>query len=106
MGALLATVAGSLGTACSDVVVDSIVVERSRGAPLVGLTPSHLTLFTPMQPASVINSRSSLRSVVADPCLPGQSPRHYSQLRQGDAAEGVPCRRKAEDVTPQSIWRA
>jgi hypothetical protein len=32
-GALLATVIGSLGTACSDVVVDSIVVERSRDAP-------------------------------------------------------------------------
>ncbi|CAL5226019.1 g8825 [Coccomyxa viridis] len=32
-GALLATVVGSLGTACSDVVVDSIVVERSRNAP-------------------------------------------------------------------------
>ncbi|CAL8466314.1 g5850 [Coccomyxa elongata] len=31
--ALMATVAGSLGTACSDVVVDSIVVERSRNAP-------------------------------------------------------------------------
>ena len=29
-GALMATVVGSLGTACSDVVVDSIVVERSR----------------------------------------------------------------------------
>ena len=27
---------GSLGTACSDVVVDSIVVERSRGEPQVG----------------------------------------------------------------------
>lgn len=26
---------GSLGTACSDVVVDSIVVERSRGEPQV-----------------------------------------------------------------------
>ena len=34
-GALLATVVGSLGTACSDVVVDSIVVERSRNAPQV-----------------------------------------------------------------------
>ena len=34
-GALVATVVGSLGTACSDVVVDSIVVERSRGAPQV-----------------------------------------------------------------------
>ena len=34
-GALMATVVGSLGTACSDVVVDSIVVERSRGAPQV-----------------------------------------------------------------------
>ena len=29
-------VVGSLGTACSDVVVDSIVVERCRGAPQVG----------------------------------------------------------------------
>lgn len=36
-GALLATVVGSLGTACSDVVVDSIVVERSRNAPQVQL---------------------------------------------------------------------
>ena len=34
-GALMATVVGSLGTACSDVVVDSIVVERSRNAPQV-----------------------------------------------------------------------
>lgn len=34
-GALLATVVASLGTACSDVVVDSIVVERSRDAPQV-----------------------------------------------------------------------
>lgn len=37
-GALLATVVGSLGTACSDVVVDSIVVERSRNAPQVWAT--------------------------------------------------------------------
>lgn len=35
VGALLATVLGSLGTACSDVVVDSIVVERSRNATQV-----------------------------------------------------------------------
>ena len=34
-GAVIATVVGSLSTACSDVVVDSIVVERSRGAPQV-----------------------------------------------------------------------
>lgn len=27
---------GAIGTACSDVVVDSIVVERSRGEPQVG----------------------------------------------------------------------
>ena len=40
-GALMATVAGSLGTACSDVVVDSIVVERSRNAPQVW--PGHST---------------------------------------------------------------
>jgi len=32
-GAVAATLLGSLGTACSDVVVDSIVVERSRGQP-------------------------------------------------------------------------
>jgi len=32
-GAVIATIVGSLSTACSDVVVDSIVVERSRGAP-------------------------------------------------------------------------
>lgn len=32
-GAVAAMVVGSLGTACSDVVVDSIVVERSRGQP-------------------------------------------------------------------------
>lgn len=38
--ALAATVAGSLGTACSDVVVDSIVVERSRGAPQACRPPS------------------------------------------------------------------
>ncbi|KAK9813029.1 hypothetical protein WJX72_007813 [[Myrmecia] bisecta] len=31
--AVAAVIAGSLGTACSDVVVDSIVVERSRGHP-------------------------------------------------------------------------
>ena len=37
-------VVGSLGTACSDVVVDSIVVERCRGAPQVG--PSHSIEFT------------------------------------------------------------
>ena len=46
-GALVATVVGSLGTACSDVVVDSIVVERSRGAPQVTRTPLkpyHMTL--------------------------------------------------------------
>lgn len=29
-------VLASLGTACSDVVVDSIVVERARGEPQVG----------------------------------------------------------------------
>ncbi len=29
--ATAAVILGSLGTACSDVVVDSIVVERSRG---------------------------------------------------------------------------
>ena len=34
-GAVIATVVGSLSTACSDVVVDSIVVERSRGVPQV-----------------------------------------------------------------------
>ena len=33
--AVVATLLGSLSTACSDVVVDSIVVERSRGAPQV-----------------------------------------------------------------------
>ena len=34
-------VVGSLSTACSDVVVDSIVVERSRGESQVGCgTPS------------------------------------------------------------------
>ncbi|KAK9843802.1 hypothetical protein WJX81_006900 [Elliptochloris bilobata] len=33
VGAVAATVVGSLGTACSDVVVDSIVVERCRGHP-------------------------------------------------------------------------
>mmetsp|Transcript_42160 Transcript_42160/g.75677 ORF Transcript_42160/g.75677 Transcript_42160/m.75677 type:complete len:298 (-) Transcript_42160:110-1003(-) len=32
-GLLIALVAGSFGTACSDVVVDSIVVERARGQP-------------------------------------------------------------------------
>jgi BT1 family len=32
----------SLSTACSDVVVDSIVVERSRGEPQVWLRPPHL----------------------------------------------------------------
>ncbi len=31
--AVAMVVLGSLGTACSDVVVDSIVVERSRGEP-------------------------------------------------------------------------
>ena len=36
--AVAAIVLGSLGTACSDVVVDSIVVERSRGAPQVRCT--------------------------------------------------------------------
>ena len=30
---------GSLGTACSDVVVDSIVVERSRGEPQASTSP-------------------------------------------------------------------
>ena len=34
-GAVVATIIGSLSTACSDVVVDSIVVERSRGVPQV-----------------------------------------------------------------------
>ena len=43
-GALVATVAGSLGTACSDVVVDSIVVERSRGAPQVAFVKPLKTL--------------------------------------------------------------
>ena len=38
-GAVFATVIGSLSTACSDVVVDSIVVERSRGAPQVCTSP-------------------------------------------------------------------
>lgn len=33
--AVAMVVLGSLGTACSDVVVDSIVVERSRGEPQV-----------------------------------------------------------------------
>lgn len=33
--AVVAVIVGSLSTACSDVVVDSIVVERSRGAPQV-----------------------------------------------------------------------
>lgn len=33
--AVAMVVVGSLGTACSDVVVDSIVVERSRGEPQV-----------------------------------------------------------------------
>jgi hypothetical protein len=28
---------GSLSTACSDVVVDSLVVERARGEPLVSM---------------------------------------------------------------------
>mmetsp|Transcript_28542 Transcript_28542/g.71525 ORF Transcript_28542/g.71525 Transcript_28542/m.71525 type:complete len:546 (-) Transcript_28542:208-1845(-) len=32
-GLLIALIAGSFGTACSDVVVDSIVVERARGQP-------------------------------------------------------------------------
>ena len=35
--AVAMVVLGSLGTACSDVVVDSIVVERSRGEPQVML---------------------------------------------------------------------
>ena len=35
--AVAMVVLGSLGTACSDVVVDSIVVERSRGEPQVTL---------------------------------------------------------------------
>ena len=39
--AVAMVVLGSLGTACSDVVVDSIVVERSRGEPQV---ISHLSL--------------------------------------------------------------
>ena len=34
-------VLGSLSTACSDVVVDSIVVERSRGEPQVAHLPHH-----------------------------------------------------------------
>ncbi len=38
-GAVVATIVGSLSTACSDVVVDSIVVERSRGAPQVCTPP-------------------------------------------------------------------
>ena len=36
---MAATVVGSLGTACSDVVVDSIVVERSRGQPQAHSNP-------------------------------------------------------------------
>lgn len=35
-GVVLALIAGNLGSACSDVVVDSIVVERARGQPQVG----------------------------------------------------------------------
>ena len=47
-GALLATVLGSLGTACSDVVVDSIVVERSRNAPQVrAYFPTCVMYFSP-----------------------------------------------------------
>jgi hypothetical protein len=34
-GAVAAMLLGSLSTACSDVVVDSLVVERARGEPLV-----------------------------------------------------------------------
>lgn len=37
--AVAMVVLGSLGTACSDVVVDSIVVERSRGEPQVPFMP-------------------------------------------------------------------
>lgn len=43
--AVAMVVLGSLGTACSDVVVDSIVVERSRGEPQVLYTPLHDVVY-------------------------------------------------------------
>ena len=39
--AVAMVIMGSLGTACSDVVVDSIVVERSRGEPQVSCASQH-----------------------------------------------------------------
>lgn len=42
-GLLIALIAGSFGTACSDVVVDSIVVERARGQPQVKALSTELS---------------------------------------------------------------
>lgn len=53
---------GSLGTACSDVVVDSIVVERSRGEPQVGDCHSALTIREPTVVAASVLLHQSLSS--------------------------------------------
>lgn len=50
---------GAIGTACSDVVVDSIVVERSRGEPQVGFCFQITLYFNFMMALGALGSACS-----------------------------------------------